>query len=72
MVSSFSAIHHLKNEKKELLFRQIHDVLRPKGWFFFIDAMSIHFDDEVFLLGRFGHSWTLPGMLAAKCNDAAP
>ena len=52
MVSAFSTIHHLTDENKERLFRQIHEVLAPGGWFFLIDAMSVQFDDTVFALGR--------------------
>lgn len=55
LVSSFSTIHHLTDENKARVFRQIHDVLDPAGWFFFIDAMSAHFDDDVFQLGRKRH-----------------
>ena len=34
------------------VFRQIHNVLDPGGWFFLIDAMSVYFDDDVFRQGR--------------------
>ena len=52
LVNSFSTIHHLTDENKARVFRQIHDLLDPGGWFFFIDAMSVHFDDGVFTQGR--------------------
>lgn len=55
LVSSFSTIHHLTDENKARVFRQIRDVLDPGGWFFFIDAMSVHFDDDVFNAGRTRH-----------------
>lgn len=50
LVASFSALHHLTD--KAQLFKQIYDVLEDGGWFFFIDAMSIHFNNNVFHLGR--------------------
>ena len=34
LVNSFSTIHHLTDENKVRVFRQIHDVLDPGGWFF--------------------------------------
>ncbi|MDE3001570.1 MAG: class I SAM-dependent methyltransferase [Gemmatimonadota bacterium] len=52
LVSSFSTIHHLTDENKTRVFGQIHDVLIQGGWFFLIDAMSVHFDDDVFRQGR--------------------
>ena len=52
LANSFSTIHHLTDENKARVFRQIHDMLDPCGWFFLIDAMSAHFDDSVFRLGR--------------------
>lgn len=52
LVSSFSAIHHLTEERKAKIFCEIYDSLEVGGWFFFIDAMSIHFDDHVFRLGK--------------------
>lgn len=55
LVSSFSTIHHLTDENKARVFRQIRDVLDPGGWFFFIDAMSVQFDDDVFNAGRTRH-----------------
>lgn len=55
LVNSFSTIHHLTDENKVRVFRQIHDVLDPDGWFFLVDAMSVHFDDGVFRLGRARH-----------------
>ena len=51
-VASFSTIHHLTDENKARLFRQIYDVLETGGWFFLIDAMSTRFDDDVYKLGR--------------------
>ena len=51
-VASFSTIHHLTDENKVRIFRQIYDVLETGGWFFFIDAMSTRFDDDVYRLGR--------------------
>lgn len=56
LASSFSTIHHLTDENKARAFTQIHDALDPGGWFFFIDAMSAHFDDDVFRLGRARHN----------------
>jgi SAM-dependent methyltransferase len=50
--SSFSTIHHLTDDNKVRLFKQIYDVLESNGWFFLIDPMSIHFDDDVFRLGK--------------------
>ncbi len=55
LVKSFSAIHHLTDENKARIFRQICSVLETDGWFFFIDPMSIRFDDDVFRLGRRRH-----------------
>lgn len=52
LVTSFSALHHLTDENKIRIFKQIYDVLENGGWFFLIDAMSIHFDNDVFSLGR--------------------
>lgn len=51
-ISSFSAIHHLTDENKKRIFKQIHEVLDETGWFFLIDAMSTRFDNDVFRLGR--------------------
>jgi ubiquinone/menaquinone biosynthesis C-methylase UbiE len=51
-VSSFSTIHHLTDDNKFWLFKQIYDILELNGWFFLIDPMSIHFDDDVFRLGK--------------------
>lgn len=51
-VTSFSALHHLTDENKIHIFKQIYDVLEKGGWFFFIDAMSMHFDNTVFRLGQ--------------------
>lgn len=48
LVSSFSTIHHLLDDKKAHLFTEIYDVLRSGGWFFLIDPMSIRFDNDVF------------------------
>lgn len=48
LVSSFSTIHHLFDDKKVQLFREIYDVLRSDGWFFLIDPMSTRFDNDVF------------------------
>jgi ubiquinone/menaquinone biosynthesis C-methylase UbiE len=50
--SSFSTIHHLADENKARLFKQIYDVLADGGWFFLIDAMSVRFDDDVFRIGK--------------------
>lgn len=50
IVSSFSAIHHLTHENKRRIFQQIFEVLEPGGWFFFIDPMSIHFENDVYRL----------------------
>ncbi len=52
LVSAFSALHHLTDENKLRLLGQICDVLVPGGWLFLIDAMSVHFNDDVFSLGR--------------------
>ena len=52
LVSAFSAVHHLTDENKARLFGQVHDILEPGGWLFLTDAMSVHFDDDVFRLGR--------------------
>ena len=52
LVASFSALHHLTDENKMRIFKQIYDVLETGGWFFFIDAMSIHFDNDIFKLAR--------------------
>ena len=46
-VASFSTIHHLTDENKARIFRQIYDVLETGGWFFLIDAMTTRFDDDV-------------------------
>ncbi len=51
-VSSFSTIHHLTDDNKVRLFKQIYDILELNGWFFLIDPMRIHFDDDVFRLGK--------------------
>ena len=51
IVTSFSAIHHLADENKRKLFREIHDALVPGGWLFLIDAMITPFDDTVFRIG---------------------
>jgi SAM-dependent methyltransferase len=51
-VASFSALHHLTDTNNIRIFRQIYDALEEGGWFFLIDAMSMHFDDDVFNLGR--------------------
>ena len=48
LVSSFSTIHHLLDDKKAALLRGIYDVLQSDGWFFLIDPMSTRFDDDVF------------------------
>ena len=48
LVSSFSTIHHLFDDKKARLFMEIYDVLRADGWFFLIDPMSTRFDNDVF------------------------
>lgn len=48
LVSSFSTIHHLLDDKKVRLFREIYDVLQSEGWFFLIDPMSTRFDNDVF------------------------
>jgi len=58
-VSSFSTIHHLTDDNKVRLFNQIYDVLESDGWFFLIDPMSVHFDDDVFRLGKRRHSFLL-------------
>lgn len=52
MVASFSAIHHLTDKNKARIFKQIHDALETDGWFFLIDAMTTHFDNDVFALGQ--------------------
>jgi SAM-dependent methyltransferase len=52
IVSSFSTVHHLTDQNKLSLLRQVKDVLKPGGWFFLIDAMMQRFDDEVFRTGR--------------------
>ena len=52
LVASFSALHHLTDKNKVHIFKQIYEMLEEGGWFFFIDAMSIRFDDNVFNLGR--------------------
>lgn len=48
LVSSFSTIHHLHDDKKARLFTEIYDVLQSDGWFFLIDPMSTRFDNDVF------------------------
>ena len=55
LVKSFSTIHHLTDENKARIFRQIHNVLETGGWFFFMDPMSSRYDDDVFRLGRRRH-----------------
>jgi SAM-dependent methyltransferase len=52
LVCSFSAVHHLSDEHKARLFRQVREVLRPGGWFFLIDPMIETFDKDVFSTGR--------------------
>ena len=52
VVCSFSAVHHLSDEHKARLFRQVREVLRPGGWFFLIDPMIETFDKDVFSTGR--------------------
>jgi ubiquinone/menaquinone biosynthesis C-methylase UbiE len=59
LVSSFSTVHHLTDDKKARLFKQIYDALDENGWFFYIDAMSIRFDNDVFRLGRQRHRFRL-------------
>ncbi|MDE0687046.1 MAG: class I SAM-dependent methyltransferase [Candidatus Poribacteria bacterium] len=48
LVSSFSTIHHLFDDNKTRLFKEIYDVLQSDGWFFLIDPMSTRFDNDVF------------------------
>ncbi len=55
LVTSFSTIHHLTDENKRLVFRQVAEVLEPAGWFFLIDAMTVMFDDGVFARGNRRH-----------------
>ena len=52
LVSAFSAVHHLTDPNKARLLESVYEALAPDGWFFFIDAMSVTFDDDVFRLGR--------------------
>ena len=52
IVFAFSVVHHLEDEKKRMLFAQIHECLNPGGWFFFMDAMTVMFDDDVFAIGK--------------------
>ena len=55
LVSAFSAIHHLTDGNKWLVLQQIFNCLEPNGWFLFLDAMTIRFDDDVYRLGRQRH-----------------
>ncbi|MBS12783.1 MAG: hypothetical protein CME19_14405 [Gemmatimonadetes bacterium] len=52
LVTSFSAIHHLKDKAKRRMYDQIHAHLNPNGWFFLLDAMVTRFDNEMFSWGR--------------------
>jgi len=52
LVSSFSTIHHLTDDNKARLFKQIYGALELDGWFFLIDPMSVRFDDDVFRLSK--------------------
>lgn len=52
LVASFSTIHHLTDDGKRRVFEEVHDALSPGGWFLLMDAMIVHFDDDVWRLGR--------------------
>jgi len=58
-VSSFSTIHHLTDDNKVRLFKQIYDTLESNGWFFLIDPMRIYFDDDIFRLGKLRNRFRL-------------
>ena len=51
VVASFWSIHHLTDENKRRLFRQVREVLEPGGWFFLVDSMSARFEKGVFQKG---------------------
>ena len=45
VIFSMSAIHHLENESKKLLYRRCYDRLAPGGWLFNVDEMkTLHKD----------------------------
>ena len=71
LVNSFSAIHHLTDENKVGIFRQIHSVLETDGWFLLIDAMSIRFDDDESRQGRRRHSIRRTGRFERAGIDIA-
>ncbi len=69
VISSFSAIHHLTDQNKFSLLGQVHDALKPGGWFLFIDAMVQGFDDDVFRIGRKRARWRAEKRFAESGMD---
>jgi tRNA (cmo5U34)-methyltransferase len=45
IITSSSAIHHLLNEDKKLLYNRCYNVLDENGWFFNIDEMKTLYND---------------------------
>ena len=45
VITSMSAIHHLKNENKKKLYEKCYNVLEEGGWFFNIDEMKTLSED---------------------------